>query len=326
MKGGLGRLLNGEQRLRLAGHPLATARRAARGLAALAFDHRGLRRRVLRTLMFHAMAPATSVVAVERDGLRFLVETADLGPGRIMFTRGSLETDVLERALTASQLSDEARAQRLFVDVGANVGAATVLALGRHGFGAALAVEPNAANAALLRANLAINGLDERCTTVLAAAGATDGSVEMELSPDNFGDHRVRVTDGLAGEFKEERRQVQRVQLRTLDSILAGEGLRAADVGLLWVDVQGYEAQVLGGAHGLLEEGVPMLIEFWPYGLARAGGREALCELIEGHFGVFIDLHAPPAPDGVPARRPIAELRTFRPRRTADATDLLLLP
>src|SRR5688572_4281509 len=119
------RLLNGEQRERLAGHPLESARRAARGFAGLTFDYQGLRRRVLRTLMFHAVAPATPVVAIEKDGLRFLVETADLGPGRIMYTRGSLERDVLEAAVRAAALSPEVVAEQLFVDVGANVGAAS---------------------------------------------------------------------------------------------------------------------------------------------------------------------------------------------------------
>lgn len=326
MSHSVSRLLNGEQRLRLAGHPLASARRAARGLAGLTFDYQGLRRRVLRTLVFHAVAPATPVVAIEKDGLRFLVETADLGPGRIMYTRGSLEQGVLEAAVEAAGLSAARVADRCFVDVGANVGAASVLALGRFGFGSALAVEPNASNVALLRANLAINGLEDRCRTVVAAAGEAEGSVELELSPDNFGDHRVRAAAAGPGEFREESRETRQVPLRTLDSILDSEGVAAEDVGLLWVDVQGYEAGVLEGARGILERDVPVVIEFWPYGLRRSGGLDALCSLLERSFTAFVDLREPGL-DGRVARHPIGRLHAFEAdyRDGAEATDLLLI-
>lgn len=318
------RLLNGAQRLRLAGRPLASARRAARGLAGLTVDYQGLRRRVLRTLVFHAVAPATPVVAIEKDGLRFLVETADLGPGRIMYTRGALERDVLEAAVRAAGLAPAHVADRCFVDVGANVGTASVLALGRFGFGSAVAVEPNDANVALLRANLAINGLEDRCRTVVAAAGEAEGSVELELSPDNFGDHRIRSPLAGPGEFREESRDIQGVPLRTLDSILTEEGVAAEDVGLLWVDVQGYEAGVLEGARGVLEREVPVVIEFWPYGLRRCGGLEALCAVLERSFTSFLDLREPGGPA---ARHPIVRLRAFEAEYAdgTEATDLLLM-
>lgn len=279
--------------------------------------------------MFHAVAPATPVVALESDGLRFLVETADLGPGRIMFTRGSLEADVLEIAVAAASLSGGPRAaDGCFVDVGANIGAASVLALGRHGFRTAVAVEPNASNAALLRANLALNGLEDRCTTVVAAAGDADASVELELSPDNFGDHRIRIPGAGPGEFREEGRAVRPVAQRTLDAILEEQGIPAGEVALLWVDVQGYEAQVLEGANGILAEGVPVVIEFWPYGLRRSGGLDALCALLERRFAAFIDLHRATDAQGRLSHRPIHLLRTFEPRGEggADATDLLLVP
>ena len=294
----------------------------------MAFDYQGLRRRVWRTLVFHAVAPATPVVALESDGLRFLVETADLGPGRIMFTRGSLEADALETAVAAASLSGgPSPVDGYFVDVGANIGAASVLALGRHGFKAAVAVEPNASNAALLSANLALNGLEDRCTTVVGAAGNADGSVDLELSPDNFGDHRIRAFGAGPGEFREEARAVRRVPQRTLDSILEQQGIPAGEVALLWVDVQGYEAQVLEGANAILAQGVPVVIEFWPYGLRRSGGLDGLCALLERSFAAFIDLHRARDARGRLVQRPIQLLRTFEPRGEggADATDLLLV-
>jgi FkbM family methyltransferase len=328
-KTALARLLHGEQRLRMAGRPLASARRLGRGAAGLAFDYQGLRRRILRTFLFHAVAPATPIVAIEKDDLLFLMKTADLGPGRIMFTRGSLESEVLDAAVRAAgSANGSAVTDRLFLDVGANIGAASVLALGRHGFKGALAVEPNSANVALLRANLAVNGLEGRCTVVTAAAGGAEGQAELELSPDNFGDHRVRHAGAGPGEFQEEQRATSTVPVRRLDSLLESEGLTPADVGLLWVDVQGYEGQVLEGATALLRGRVPVVIEFWPYGLRRAEGLDFLCDLLDRHFDHFVDLHRALEGGGGLTPQPIARLRSFDPaqERGVEATDLLLIP
>ena len=41
--------------------------------------------------------------------------------------------------------------------------------------------------------------------------------------------------------------------------------------GLLWVDIQGHEGYLFKGARRTLARGMPVVSEFWPYGLRRAG-------------------------------------------------------
>ena len=64
------------------------------------------------------------------------------------------------------------------------------------------------------------------------------------------------------------------VPVRSVDSLVAEGLIEPARLGLVWIDVQGHEAHVLAGAQRLLEQGVPTVIEVWPYGLARTDGTE----------------------------------------------------
>ena len=52
---------------------------------------------------------------------------------------------------------------------------------------------------------------------------------------------------------------------------------------LAWIDVQGYEGFVLAGAQRLTAVRTPLVIEFWPYGLERAGSYSKLVEALAGY-------------------------------------------
>jgi len=93
------------------------------------------------------------------------------------------------------------------------------------------------------------------------------------------------------------------------------------------VDTQGHEGHVLSGATRLLARRAPWVIEYWPYGLALAGGLEHLQELISNDFERVIDvrqsLNSGHAVEMAASR--IAEIRCDV-SDADDYTDLLLLP
>jgi len=144
------------------------------------------------------------------------------------------------------------------LDVGANVGYYSVLgAQIVGGSGRVVAVEPDAGNCALLRANT--SGL----TPVEAhevALGAQPGRVTMSTNPANQGDL---------------------YPLRDAGSevpVLRGDDLGLDRVDLLKIDVQGAEVAVLKGLRRTLTRsrpGLAVMIEAWPYGLARFGDSAA---------------------------------------------------
>jgi len=144
-------------------------------------------------------------------------------------------------------------AGKVFVDVGANIGTQTVYALMFGGFEKAICIEPSPKNAALLRVNLAINGLSCRATVVEAAAGARQGRAELSLSAHNGGGHSMAYHRGS---------ETIEVDVVTVDETLASLGVAPDTVGLGWVDVEGYEAEVLAGWRSLA--GTPIMVECQP--------------------------------------------------------------
>lgn len=240
--------------------------RLRRWWAILRGDRRARRafwfRKVLRRL--------TPLVAVEGRGVTLLGETRDDTIACRLFEDGEWQFDELAEALEAIGARGE-----VFVDVGANLGPQTLYALDSGRFVRALALEPDPGLARLLRANLALNGLHERVEVVEAAAGAEVGTRTLEapvVDPRsgrwNQGDHAV-LPPGVPPRAGHPTREVPAIPL---DLLLRERGLAPQDVGLVWVDVQGGEADVLAGARGLVEAGVPFACEFHP-GLMRRLGR-----------------------------------------------------
>jgi FkbM family methyltransferase len=145
------------------------------------------------------------------------------------------------------------------MDVGANVGY-HALPLARHvgDAGLVLAVEPSERAMRRLRRNAELNGL-ENVRFLRVALG--DADVESATLP-------IRSSYRLDGQ---DRPVLERVRVRTLDSLVADEGIARLD--LLKVDVDGFEARVFAGARRALARFRPsVLFELVPQEVRRLGG------------------------------------------------------
>lgn len=131
-----------------------------------------------------------------------------------------------------------------FLDGGANVGLYTLLAYARVApTGRVLSFEADPGTAAVLRANLRLNGLSEDGVTE-AALSDVDGVVRFDTGDDTLGRVHPPLDDRPA------RAIVPSVRL---DGIVApSEDLAAAKL-----DLEGYELSALHGAAGLLVTGTP---------------------------------------------------------------------
>ncbi|MEO0379407.1 MAG: FkbM family methyltransferase [Pseudomonadota bacterium] len=159
----------------------------------------------------------------------------------------------------------------IFLDIGANIGTHGLHALS-EGFAQVIALEPDPTNFRMMRANQILNGKDTQVLNICAAASDADATGTLEQSDENFGDHRVQLQTGGTELYEESQRETQQIRLARLDTLLAEAGIAPEALSLAWIDTQGHEGQVLSGADTLLAAGTPMVMEFWPYGLARADG------------------------------------------------------
>lgn len=319
----------------------SVARRYSRGLRELATNRNGRRIPMLRRRAFDLARTVTPVVSVTSGGISYFVSTSDRAIGRELFALRQFDERVMERAMHLvsrhTAAGDEALpggpsrlplAGTIFVDVGANIGTATIPALLRFGAARALAFEPDERSFRLLRHNLLENDLTERVVAERAAVWDEPGVAVFETVDSNWGDGRVRTTPGpVPGSFQEDQRTTTEVPLVTLDAFVAEHGVEPGRIGLLWVDAQGAEFHVLNGARSILSSGVPVVMEYWPYGLRRAGGLRELSGLVAEHYTSIVDLRLEPASGGC---RPIPpdQLDSLQVRYEADTafTDLLLLP
>jgi FkbM family methyltransferase len=253
-------------------------------------------RGVSRELFFRSAGRFTPELVADCDGMRFRVPTYDRAVGLMSFASGppELETMKLAVSILENRRGWGGAEGRCFLDVGANIGTATVTALRQAGFAEAICFEPLPDNHRLLLENLAANDLSDRAQTMNVALSDRDGEADFEISPNNSGDGRVRL-DGSPGgpdAFGEDARPLLKVRLARLDSVCGEEEgqIDLSNVSLTWIDAQGHEGQILAGGKRLLGSSIPVVIELWPYGLKRAGGREAFIEAIRGNYERLIDL------------------------------------
>jgi FkbM family methyltransferase len=257
------------------------------------------------------------LVIDDRSGNRYLVSSGDRAIGRELFVNGAFDPANLDNVVAA--LAQRGFSPAQVIDVGANIGPTTIDLLTRFPNATGIAFEPEAANFQLLEHNLLANGLRDRVDAYAAAVTDRDGSVTLELSSDNPGDHRVRTTDD-RGAFSEERRAVTTVPAWRLDTLLEQGRIRLDRPTLLWIDAQGHEGQVLAGATRFRH--LPTVVEFWPYGLKRAAGYEQFLEIARSYSAV---IEVQTGPRIIPASD-LGALGTEVEARMCDWTDLLLIP
>jgi FkbM family methyltransferase len=131
------------------------------------------------------------------------------------------------------------RQDDVFVDVGANVGAYTVLASAAGG-ARTYAFEPSAAALHTLRSNVALNHIDDRVSIQPYAIGRAPGSVSISTEGPSAM-HHIEPGSRSALSVEMHPAKMSPVEMRTVDSY----DLRPA---IMKIDVEGYEAEVLAGA------------------------------------------------------------------------------
>ena len=217
--------------------------------------------RVLNELFVERLRSNT----VEIDGHRFHLDPTDSLLLSVMGTFEPAETELIARRV---------RPGATVLDIGANIGYFSLLLARCVGpAGHVYAFEPEPRNYKLLVRNAGENGYGN-VTCVQAAAAAENGSTTLYLANDNAVDHRVSPG--------EDERETLKVRALRVDDYLSN----VAQLDFIKIDVQGAELGVVQGMSGLLERSprAEMLIEYWPFGLARGGVEpRAVLDFLDTH-------------------------------------------
>jgi len=211
-------------------------------------------------------------ITVDSYNGRLTFDSRDKLIGKYLYVDRAYERHYLEQALGILERDGYLRrdGRGTVLDVGANIGMICIALLTHGWFDSAVAFEPAPRNLRLLEHNAEQNGCADRIVRLPYALSACDGELELELSEYNSGDNRIRHRRA-EGAWQEDRRDVVRVPVRTLDGVLASAEVDRDELRLAWVDIQGHEGQFFQGARETLARVIPVVSEFWPYAILRSG-------------------------------------------------------
>jgi FkbM family methyltransferase len=292
-----------------------------------------------RRMVLPAIGRALRLLPAQARDFVFRQQALELGVATITCDGdlGTFEGDVRDRVIHAVYLATKtwapeylalvrdhvlARGGGTLVDVGANIGLTSIpVAKARntvcHVF------EPDPQNYALLVRNAEANGVRSLVHAYHVAVMDREGTLTLERSSDNMGDHRIRMS-ATAGAYGEERRTVVQVEGRPLDDCLGDRPLAGPIV--LKVDTQGAEARVFRGAKRTLDRADVVFAEYWPYGLRRMDDtpESFFAAASRFRYGAIVRGPAPPELEPIPTL--LDQLRAAIPvdGSTTDHVDVIL--
>lgn len=198
-------------------------------------------------------------------GARVLTMTVDCGDhilsfspadyiGKKIYRKGNFERDHVDRLLAILKEKSLLVENSTLLELGGNIGTQTIYFALTKAFSRIVSVEADPRNFGLLRTNINQNKLDDRVTLVNCAAGESEGEIEFFQHRDNHGKSsafRQNVADCKIV-----------VPVKPVRTILAQAGIALDEVGLIWMDIEGYEPLACRSMERLLARKVPLYMEF----------------------------------------------------------------
>lgn len=145
-----------------------------------------------------------------------------------------------------------------FLDLGANIGTTSIYFRKKVDTNVEIvAFEPDDSNNKLLQINLLLNGLvGEAYVEAYGLSNRRENKVLYYDETNPGGTSLVRNSGGTTSE----------VSLISLDEYFAESGLDDAKIKYIWIDTEGFEPFVIGGARNILKKrAIPLYMEFNPY-------------------------------------------------------------
>ena len=191
----------------------------------------------------------------------------------------------------------------VFVDVGANIGAYSLLASGAAG-ARTVTIEPVPSTFEILGKNISLNQLGDKVSALNMGVGSTESSLYFTQNEDSV--NHVVLDPG------NEKNELVKVPVSTLDEILENEPCPS----LVKIDVEGFEHEVIKGASGILgnQNLKAVIIELIGEGQRYGFDEEQVHKkLLDYHFKTY---------EYLPFKRELSELKERRPGNMVYVRDI----
>lgn len=173
--------------------------------------------------------------------------------------------------------------RKYFLDLGANIGTTSIYFQKKLDAEVkVLAFEPDPETYRLLRANFILNGMPE--DSILENYGLADKETDMVL-------HRSDVNPGANSLILDHNNGDVSVHVVTLDDYLERNNISMDEIKYIWIDTEGFEAQLFMGMKKLIAtQSVPIFLEWSSPFYVHNGIFDDFVNLITDNFKCYIDL------------------------------------
>jgi FkbM family methyltransferase len=170
-----------------------------------------------------------------------------------------------------------------YIDIGANIGLTAIPIAKLHGINC-FAFEPEPANFESLSRNAARNAPGANLSLFQLALADVSGVASFSIARGNLGDHKFFYPGGRtsASESDSEHREIIEVPVDRLDALK----LNITDPLVIKIDTQGAESKILRGGGNTIGRAKLLVMEFWPYQIAKFQENEdELLTFLGSNFG-----------------------------------------
>jgi FkbM family methyltransferase len=200
--------------------------------------------------------------------------------GRKIYRKGHFERENVDRLLAILGQRNLLRQDAVLLELGGNIGTQTIYFALSRTFRHIVTVEPDPRNFKLLQANIDQNGFGEHITAINSAAGESEGALDFFLHRDNHGkSSALRQSD---------RDIAITVPVKPVTAILAEAAIAPEEIGLVWMDIEGYEPVAARSMQPLLERRVPFYMEFSPVFYGPDGSKAFIDHLAQFYDNCII--------------------------------------
>ena len=171
----------------------------------------------------------------------------------------------------------------VFFDIGANIGTTSIYVNKIVNPGLrVIGIEAGAENYNLFRVNCIINNA-ENIRPEHMGFGNRNEHLTYHYVPENPGGSTIRGTGEIEGE--------EDVYVMTMDDYCSENNISNEDIDYIWMDTEGFEAQIIEGAQSVLSgRSIPLIQEFNPSDYRHRGLFDDYCSLMSQLYTGFIDV------------------------------------
>jgi FkbM family methyltransferase len=260
-----------------------------------------------RDLLVRTIGARTRYITVDNVDHLITFSPADY-LGRSVFVKGHFDRDHVDRLMPHLDQLGLSVGGKTLLEIGGNIGTHTIYFALTGVFSRIVTVEPDPRNFELLKQNVVQNGFGQLVVPVNCAASDTEGEIDFFLHPNNHGKSSPSSRSSADVRIA--------VPAKPVPTILAEADVPEAEVGLIWMDIEGYEPIACRSMTSLFERRVPMHCEFTSEFYGREKAAEFVAFLAEYYDDCLVFFN-----DDSMARMKVADIPTDR-----EQFDILLVP